>query len=90
MNKQNPFEPRWNAVDPGLAFDAWRKMTEEYIVRMEQFQNDIDTCEQEAVERTCAALTEGTDLLKASLIYTTENVRALRKGTLQAVKTAKG
>lgn len=68
--------------------DAWIKMTQEQLARMEQMQESVQKLQGQAIERTREAIDESARLMKETLNYTTQLSEEWRKVTTDAVKKA--
>lgn len=68
--------------------DAWIKMTQEQLARMEQMQESVQKLQGQAMERTREAIDESARLMKETLNYTTQLSEEWRKVTTDAVKKA--
>lgn len=68
--------------------DAWIKMTQEQLSRMDEMQESVKKLQGQAIERTREAIDESARLMKETLNYTTQLSEEWRKVTTDAVKKA--
>jgi len=68
--------------------DAWSKMTQDQIARMDQMAEQMHKLQGQAVTRTQSAIDETARLMKETLTYATDLSTEWRKITLDATKRA--
>ncbi len=69
--------------------DAWRRMLEEQMERLDAMFEELGRLEARSMEQTRAAIDEGAKLMKESLAYATEISAEWRRLTLDAAKRSR-
>ena len=70
--------------------DAWKKMLEDHIGRVEQLQAEIARVEAQSAERTREAIDEMARMSKETLSYVGQLTAEWRRLTLEATRNAFG
>jgi len=81
---ETPFIP----FDPTAGLEAWRKMSDAFVARMETLHGEIGRVSERAAEQGRTVIEEAADLMKASIDYTVHLGDEWRKMALDATRRA--
>jgi hypothetical protein len=67
-------------------YDAWRKMGEDYVARMQSLEKEIQKVENVANELAKGAIDEGASVLKGMLSFSTQTAARFRERGIEATR----